>query len=77
MLLNVTVVIYCVRLQDAQAFLLDVLKLSTVDSPTQHGQDRQHEQNGNGNQDVENFHDVVAASRADGAESKRIQYNPQ
>jgi hypothetical protein len=76
MRLNVALVFCYIGLQYAQPFLLDVLKLPTVDGPTEHGEDRQYQQDGHRNQDVENFHDVVAASRADGAESKRIQYYP-
>lgn len=61
--LNVILRILVSCLQDAQGFLVDVLKLSAVDGPAQHCQDGQHEQNGHGDQDVEDFHGVAPRRR--------------
>lgn len=62
--LNVVLGILIPCLQDAQGLLVDVLKLSAVDGPAQHGQDGQHEQHRDRDQDVEDFHGV-APSRSE------------
>jgi len=61
--LNVILRILISGLQDAQRFLVDVLKLSAVDGPCQHGQDGQNEQHGDRDQDVEDFHGVAPSRR--------------
>ena len=61
--LNVILRILISGLQDAQGLLVDVLKLSAVDRPAEHGQDGQHQQHGHGDQDVEDFHGVAPSRR--------------
>ena len=49
--------VFLLILQDAQPLLFDVLELSAVNRPAQHSQDGQDQQNRDGNEDVEDFHD--------------------
>lgn len=51
--------VFLLILQDAQPLLFDVLELSAVNRPAQHGQNGQDQQNGDGDEDVEDFHDRV------------------
>ena len=61
--LNVSLRIVVPSLQDSMPFGLDVLKLTPVNGPAQQSQDGQHEQDGDGDQDVEDFHWVAPRRR--------------
>ena len=49
--------VFLLILQDAQSLLFDVLELSAVHRPAQHGQDGEDQQDGDGDEDVQDFHD--------------------